>query len=948
MKYLCLLALGFLSSTIATAKVADTGFTHPMVFVENKGQIKDQNGKQRPDVQFRLQSPAVNMFIGSGQLHYQWNKTAPLPGTPAMPLSSRLLQKDRNVESYRMDVTLVGANTHAAVTTSEQQDYSENYYSKQSAANGLHAASYKKIIYKDIYPKIDWVLYVKNDAGSEKVEYDFIVHPGGKVSDIKLQYGGASSLKVNGDGSLTATTPMGSVTEQKPSSYSVPADGMEPTTTVASSFNLQNNTLSFNAASYSGTLVIDPSLEWGTYLGGFGFDLCNAVATDAANKVYIAGSSFFSANIVTTGAYQTMNAGDFDGFLAKFNSNGSISWATYYGGIGDDNISGLAIDAAGKVYISGITNSDSAMATTGSFQDTISSAYFDLFLVKFDSAGNRIWGTYYGGNDVETGGLCATDNQGHVYLAGHTLSASGIAFNGFQNAFNGSVNNAFLVQFDTAGVRHWATYYGDTTESLEGGVACDLSGNVYLAGQTSSHGGLSTTGTYQPAAGGGKDNFIVKFNAAGARQWATYYGGPGDELTGGYAAIACDQWGNIVLNGRTNSTSGIASTGAFQTTLAGAQDAFLVEFDSTGARKWGTYYGGTSDENGQAVAFDLSGNIFLDGITLSNSGIASPGAYQPAYGGGSDDAFIVKMDTAGNRVWGTYYGGAAFDEAYAIGFDKLGSLYVAGSTGSNTNIVTPNGYDTTYNGGIAIFLGKFCLADIPTNDTVSGADTICAHATQVYSIDSVAGAGATAYIWSFPTGWTATGNGKTISVTAGTTSGLVSVKVVKCNDTSTARTLHVYVRPEVPAIITVNGFQLGTVNTHNAYQWYLNGVLIPGATNATYDVTQNGDYTVKVVNPGGCTDSSSAYTVTNVSVTEIGAIGRAIIVYPNPAASLVHILSPVPVNITITSMDGKEVLHQQNAGDVNIGQLADGIYMLHFTDQNNTSIKTEKLVKMKQ
>lgn len=939
MKYICLLALGISLAQTSAAKTA--GWPDQPGFVENKGQITDQYRKPRTDVQFKLQSHGVNLFIGNGQLHYQWNKINPVSTDHSVSLAQRMLQVDHQMHSYRMDVTLVGANTNAKIITEDKLDYTENYYKSYASKDGIHASSYKKITYQNIYPGIDWVLYV-NKSANTPVKYDFVVHPGGKVSDIRLQYGGATTLALNANGSLTAQTPMGKVTEQTPVSYVQENDA--PARTIASSFNLRKNTLGFNVAPYSGTVTIDPGIVWGTYLGGVGIDLNVSITSDKAGNVYTGGYSYMSGNIATIGAYQTSPSVDFDGVIAKFQADGNISWATFYGDKGDDMINNIVCDNANNIYFSGFTNSDSAIATAGSFQDTLNGFNFDLLLGKFDSSGHRIWVTYYGGPDIETGGFCSVDNQGYIYLSGTTNSASQIASNGYKSAYAGGVSDVFLAKFDTAGIRQWATYFGDTLEDVAQGIACDPQGNVYITGQTKSIVNIATPNAFQTTLGGGYDIFLTKFSSSGALKWSTYYGSASDELGGGQAGVACDRLGNVYINAHTSSTAGIASSNAFQTTMAGATDAFLVKFDSLGNRKWGTYFGGPSDENSQAVAFDESGNILWTGLTLSSSGIATPNAYATTFGG-YDDVFLTKFDSTGNQKWATYYGNTGLDEGYALTTTAGGNIYITGVTTSATGIATPNGHDTVYHFGYAIFVTKFCTADIPLTDTVKGTDTVCTNSANIYSIDSVAGA--TAYIWSAPSGWTTSGNGRTITAIAGTTNGAISVKVVRCNDTSAAHLLPVYVRPAVPAIITVNGFQLGTVNTHNTYQWYLNGVLIPGATNATYTVTQNGDYTVKVSNPGGCTDSSAAYTVNNVSVNEISQLAKAVIVYPNPANDVVHILAPQPVNLTITSIDGKQILHQDNATEINIAPLSAGLYLLHITDQNNISVKTEKLTKMK-
>ena len=122
-----------------------------------------------------------------------------------------------------------------------------------------------------------------------------------------------------------------------------------------------------------------------------------------------------------------------------------------------------------------------------------------------------------------------------------------------------------------------------------------------------------------------------------------------------------DALGNIYMTGMTFSSSGIATAGAHQTANAGLTDAFLVKFNSSGVRQWGTYYGGGGPDDGFSCTTDASGNVYMTGQAqqqMAASGIATPGSHQSAYGGGYNDAFLVKFDSNGLRQWGTYYGGS--------------------------------------------------------------------------------------------------------------------------------------------------------------------------------------------------------------------------------------------------------------------------------------------------
>jgi hypothetical protein len=147
---------------------------------------------------------------------------------------------------------------------------------------------------------------------------------------------------------------------------------------------------------------------------------------------------------------------------------------------------------------------------------------------------------------------------------------------------------------------------------------------------------MTTIGAHQSAYGGGySDGFLVKFDSNGLRQWGTYYGGPNEDI--GYSC-ATDASGNVYMSGGTQSTSGIATSGAHQTTI---NDAFLVCFNSSGVRQSGTYYGGIKN----VCTTDASGNVYMTGYTQSNSGIATTGAHQAVNGNsGYSDAFLVKFN----------------------------------------------------------------------------------------------------------------------------------------------------------------------------------------------------------------------------------------------------------------------------------------------------------------
>lgn len=931
---LALLLIGVCGADARSAPLPAAPKSDALVFIENVGQITDQHLKQRKDVRFKLQQENFTVLLSDKGIHYQWNKAE---GIDPQNLRNHTAFQ---VNHYRMDVELIGANPKAEIISGQQASYYERYYLEHLGLKGQTARAFEQVTYKDIYPGIDWVLYVSKDkVGKEQLKYDFIVHPGADPAKIRLKYKGAGNVAINKDGSLSASTPMGTITEAAPYTYVMQGNKAGQGQMVSSRYELKDNVLSFKTDAYSGTLVIDPSLEWGTYYGGAGFDLGTVLACDFAGNIYLTGASWMGTNIATSGSHQSTSAGDFDAFLAKFDANGNRIWATYYGGSSVDYSFGLACDQNNRVFISGTTQSLSGIATVGSHQATYAGST-DNYLARFDSAGVLLWATYYGSSGSEYNGICAVDESGHVYLAGYTAGSNNIASNGHQSSNGGGINDAYLAKFDTSGLRIWGTYYGGSGSDEADGIACDLMGNVYLGGNTNSPNNIATAGSHQPVLGGLYDNFLVKFNPNGQRQWATYYGGTGNEFNGYMRTVACDKAGNVYTCGHSQSASGIATAGSHQPALAGGYDAYLVKFNTSGQRAWGTYYGGAGDENGGAIAIDFSDKIFWSGITTSTSGIITADAQQVNFGGGPNDAFLSRFSGAGILEYGTYYGGSETDEGYAVGFDFIGNAYISGGTNSSTNIATPGSFSTVFGGGIAVYLAKFCTSVAATQ--IGGPDTLCANAIATFFATPLQGA--SAYIWDIPSGWSGSSNTSSITLQTNGTGGTVSVSVVRC-DTSATQSLQVHVVPEIPAQIVVNNMVLSTLNTHSAYQWIRDGVAISGATNATYTVTQDGLYTVAVANPY-CNDTSDAVLFSGgVGFDDPAKVAAQIKVFPNPAMDKVYLRTDADFRLRLLGIDGRVHLESPKTESIDVHFLSPGIYLLEFRDAGGRLMGMKKLVK---
>lgn len=466
---------------------------------------------------------------------------------------------------------------------------------------------------------------------------------------------------------------------------------------------------------------------WGTYYTGTGQVWPNgeergsSCITDAAGNVYMVGFTSSNSDIATSGAHQTVYAGGpfnsgtggYDAFLVKFSSSGVRQWATYYGGSEYDKGISCAIDATGNVYMVGETSSTSGIATAGAHETTVNEG----FLVKFNSSGVRQWGTYIEG----TSNACTTDASGNIYIVGLTNSTSGIATAGAHQTVMSGSGDAFLVKFNSSGVKQWGTYYGGNytvASGQERGFSCatDALGNVYMAGITPSTSGIATAGAHQTIYGGDlMDAFLVKFNSSGVIQWGTYYGGEGVDI--GYSC-ATDASGNVYMAGDAQQqnlpASGISTIGAHQSAYGGGfSDGFLVKFDSNGLRQWGTYYGGSLLDFSHSCATDASGNVYMSGETQSFTGIATSGAHETTV----NDAFLVSFNSSGVRQSGTYYGGVRA----VCTTDAAGNVYITGYTQSNSGIATTGAHQTANgnNGYNDAFLVKFNDLSVGINENIN-------------------------------------------------------------------------------------------------------------------------------------------------------------------------------------------------------------------------------------
>lgn len=777
-------------------------------FTENKGQVHDQNYGPRPDILFGGSDGNLVYHLKNNGLSYQLSRIDQWKEVTIQKKS--IVKTDIKYKvpgittTCRVDITWLNANTKAFISKGEAQHGASNYYLESCPNGALNVKSYESVTYKNIYPGIDLKWYQKNGH----LKYDYIVGVGADYKQIQLQVTGADKISINAMGEAIITTPLGDITEQAPV---VEQDGkiLRSEWVVRSNTKNKSYTLCFEIKNLNPihTFVIDPAVRaWGTYYGG-GSDFGNSCITDASGNVYMSGQTDCTTStiIATSGAHQTTHSGsDMDAFLVKFNGSGVRLWGTYYGAAGtNENSYSCSTDAVGNVYMAGNAGSSNVITTAASHQPAFGGGNADAFLTKFNSSGVRIWATYYGGSGDDGALTCTTDFNGNVYLGGFTETNTStlIATNTSHQPLFGGSEDAFLVKFNSQGQRLWGTYYGSNGNDVGNSCSTDGAGNVYLTGSTEINTGtaIATPGSHQPAFGGSGafdvNAYLVKFDANGVRQWGTFYG---TIKNAGYSCVT-DVAGNVYMAGETNASSGsvISTPGSHQSGYGGGiLDAYLVKFNSVGARQWGTYYGGSGSDNAPTCAFDPLGNICLCGVTTSTDNIATPASHQTNLGTGAlfgGGAFLAKFNLNGVRQWGSYY----YGDANSCSFDASGNLFVAGETGPTTGtvIATPGSHQPAFIGSFIAFanafLAKFndgCTSP-PVLSPISGATLVCAGVNN-YSVSPATGS--TTYSWSLSTGWTGISTSNIISVSAAS-SGTIGVAASNTCGASPIQTLSVTV-----------------------------------------------------------------------------------------------------------------------------------------------------------
>ncbi len=737
------LAIALMALAVCAQTVGPPG-GRPLYFEANRGQA-DRSA------QFLARGRDSQFLISPAEAQIGLRKAAAAPVTVRMQF--------------------LGANPQAQIRGDAGLSGKINYLTGNNPALWhTSVPTFAKVRVEEIYPGIGLVYY----GNQQKLEYDFNLQPGANPGAIQIHFDGAGKIAVNAQGELVLTLSGGEIRQARPVIYQL-ANGIRRE--ISGGYRLMDaHTVAFAVGAYDHRLplVIDPVLSYSTYFGGNAGEAALSVKVDASGSVYVTGQTFsprFAATN-TPGAYQTNSGGSLSGdaFVAKFDNSGTnLIYFTYLGGSADDYAVDLAVDDAGRAYITGYTDSTN-FPTRNALYPKIGGTNIvshgqsfgynpDAFVTELETNGAAlVYSTYLGGNSLDAGVGIAVDSAHNAYITGRTCSTNFPTTNAFQlhlqctnSVFFG---NAFVTEISAGGSNLiYSSYFGGNNYDSGGGIAVDPAGYVYVAGATAST-NFPTTNSLSSLLNGSTnqtstfDAFVAKFMpSCTGLVYSTYLGSSNYDVA---SRITCDAAGDAYVVGATASPFFTNTTGAniianyltnnlnlfFPITTNG----FLTEINPNGAAILNSaVFGGDAMDLGYGLALDPAGNIFVVGTTISTNFPASTNnlfGFLRATNSGGSDVFVLAFTNNFSRViYSACLGGNNNDFGYGIAVDAIGDAYVVGQTLS-TNFPTLSARQTTLNGTNDAFLAKItsmvprpAVTVSPTNQTLGVNSTATFSAT---------------------------------------------------------------------------------------------------------------------------------------------------------------------------------------------------------------------------
>lgn len=630
-----------------------TNGIHAQVFIENKGQIVNEKLESNRNVLFLANCSGMNVQLHDGGFSYDIFK----------PLDNDSQEASSSLQIDRVELHFVGGSTELKIEPLQQSQTKRNYYGINSEHPDVEGVlAFESVLYNNVYPGVDFLLKTNQN---HQFEYDIVVNNSLALNQVALRYNGAS-IELMQNSSLLVKYEGGQFIEYLPKSFLtqtgaeiavqyVISDNIVRFKTIASytdsitidplpnlsfasylggektdlvqQFDIDANGNSYcvgssnsttniatsgayqttlgNANNFDGFIFkISPTNEllWCTYFGNFTDNGISDIKC-ADNSIYILGATQSESEMTSTDAYQSVYGGGlYDALLAKFNESGQRVWSTLFGGSDQEYFNALEIDAEQNIVAVGYTYSTDLPITPDSYQSTLAGQR-DGMITKWDSNGNLIYSSYFGGSGSESGLTISSQADGSLFI-GIATTSTGLSSGAYATETNHGGTDALLCKFmDNQLV--WSRYIGSELNDAIYSLQATQYG-LLVGGATRATTGIATPGAYQtnplgPFSSTVGEGFYQIYSFDGALTYGTYYG---YEDRGGFCIIPSHD--NAVIVCASSAEDNIyATAGAWQNsantlfnsaTSLNTTDIVLAKFSITGERIWATYFGDFGNE----------------------------------------------------------------------------------------------------------------------------------------------------------------------------------------------------------------------------------------------------------------------------------------------------------------------------------------------------------------
>jgi fibronectin type 3 domain-containing protein len=663
-------------------------------FTENLGQLDD------PEIRFYCMGEPLSVAFGVSSVAYDYRPV----GSPTGAMFS---------------IDFEGSNAVEPVGVNPISKRSSYFYGKDPSNWVTGATSFREVLFPDLYDGI----HLRYHMSEGKLKYDYVVEPFSDPSIIKMRFLGTEGLSIEPvSGDLVIMTAAGHLRDEAPIAF---VEGPKQTMPVGCGYSLlDDETVGFKESAYdrSSTLVIDPGLNFSTYIGGTSDEVdqyMTLIQEDADGNIVLASSTLSDDFPITAGAYcTTYSQGDFDLVVLKLANDGkSLLFSTYIGGQDWELTLGVTIDDDGNILLSGRTASDDFPITKGSYQTELNGLE-DGFFLKLDPSGSDLlFSTYLGGSQLDEYVYASkVDRNGDFYLVGRTDSNDFPVKAGcYDTSFNGLVD-IFVAKMDkNASDVLLCTFIGGS--SLDVGASLELDGdNIYVSGWTESNDLPATTGAYcETYQGGTRDGFLLQIDLnLTDLGFLTYIGGSQRESP--FSDIRLDDLGNICVGGTTESNDFPVTKDAYDKTFNGVADGFVLKLNVSGDKLlFSTFFGGEDQDWLMAMDIDDSGSLFIYGDSLSTDLPLTDNAFDYTQNG-EYDLYVGRLDKNGSVLeYCSYLGGSGDDNTGSRGLVRgVTNTTVAGETDSQDFPTTIGAFQRQSKGGIDIFVTRLAT-DLPSD-----------------------------------------------------------------------------------------------------------------------------------------------------------------------------------------------------------------------------------------